>query len=73
MTKIIWMPRFAPIYDHLLVIFPLVQGKEKKYKYASKKQITYKGKKNSFNEKSFKHKTSPQNNTKCVQFQFCNM
>jgi hypothetical protein len=60
-------------FDCLLVISTLAQGKKWVPKSASKKQITYTGKKNSFNKKSFKLELSSQNNTKCVQCQFCNM
>jgi hypothetical protein len=60
-------------FDRLLVISALAQGKKREPKSASKKQITYTGKKNSFNKKSFKHKLYSQNKTKCVQCQFCNM
>jgi hypothetical protein len=59
-------------FEHLLVISALAQGKKWETK-SSKKQITYTGKKNSFNKKSFKHESSSQNKTKCVQCQFCNM
>jgi hypothetical protein len=60
-------------FDHLLVISALARGKNQEPKSASKKQITYTGKKNSFNKKSLKHELSSQNKTKCVQCQFCSM
>jgi hypothetical protein len=53
-------------FDFLLVISALAQGKKREPKSASKKQVTYSGKKNSCNKKSFKHELSPQNKTKCV-------
>jgi uncharacterized ubiquitin-like protein YukD len=39
-------------FDCLLVISALAQGKKRELKSASKKQVTYTGKKNSFNKKS---------------------
>jgi hypothetical protein len=60
-------------FDCLLVISGLVQGKKWEPKSTSKKQVTYTSKKNSFNKKSFKHKSSSQNKTKRVQCQLCNM
>jgi hypothetical protein len=55
------------------VISALAQGKKQEPKSASKKQVTYTGKKNSFSKKSFKHESSSHNKTKCIQCQFCNM
>jgi hypothetical protein len=52
-------------FDCLLVIIALAQGKKQEPKSASKKQVTYTGKKH---KKLFKHKLSSQNKTKCVQY-----
>jgi hypothetical protein len=59
--------------DCLLVISALAQGKKWESNYTSKKQVTYTSKKNTFNKKSFKRKSSSQNKIKCVQCKFCNM
>jgi hypothetical protein len=60
-------------YLNLLVISAMVQGEKREPKSASKKQVTYTGKKNSFNKKSFKHESSFQNKTKGFRCQFCSM
>jgi hypothetical protein len=60
-------------FDCLLVISAVAQGKKREPKSASKKQITYTSKKNSFNKNSFKHELSSQNKIKFVQCQLYNM
>jgi uncharacterized ubiquitin-like protein YukD len=55
--------RFCAYFDCLLVISVLAQGKKREPMSASKKQVTYTGKKNSFNKHHLNtnllHKTRP--------------
>jgi hypothetical protein len=50
-------------FDCLILINSLAQGEKRESKSASKKQVTYFGKKSSFEKKSFKHRSSSQNKT----------
>jgi hypothetical protein len=65
-------PEVCAYFNCLFVISSLVQGKTRQPEFTSKKQITYTGKKNSF-EKIIKHKTSPRNKVKFIQCHLCNI